>query len=271
MNVSIKTALLMAGGVLLVALVFAGYMALRDRQHQAEIIALQNKVASQAKTIEVQEGLYQKEALQSKNLEKLLNDKDSELVALRDQLDKQGAQLLTANTIVVQLRKDLQDARDVKVVILDPEKPGVKSISIDSEEKLDPFRITGKVDVDCEADTAHYKVNLAQRSSIKFSVVVSQDKDGTWRSSATSSTTAFQVDIALAAVNPYMLEEKWYEKVSLGVELGIGTNPGFIAGVGADVEIGRFEVGPRVWVVLDRGVSPYFGASLTWHPFKKVR
>lgn len=271
MNISIKTALLMVGGVLLLALGFAGYMTWRDQQHRSEIVALQNKVASQAKTIEVKEGLYQKEALQAKDLSKLLNDKDTELGLLKQQLDDQGAQLLTANTLVVKLKKDLKDAREVVVTIPDPLKPGVKRAEIDTADRLDPFQIMGHVDVDCDTGRAGVNVGLAQRSPIKFSVVVSQNKDGTWFSSATSSTDIFDVDIALAAVNPYMLEEKWYEKISLGVELGVGTNPGFLAGIGANIEIGKFDVGPRVWAVLDRGASAYFGAGLTWHPFKKVR
>ncbi len=267
----IKIALIIAGGALLLALVFAGFMTLRDRQRLAQITELQNQVALRDKTIETQQGVYQKLSLQAKDLNQLLNEKDVELTALKGQLKKQGSELLTANTIVVRLRKDLHDARNVAVVIPDPLKPGVKSVDIDTEEKLDPFQVTGKVQIDCDTNQANYKLGLGQRSPIKFSVIVSQDKDGAWRSSATSSTSVFGVDISLAAVNPYLLEEKWYEKISLGLELGVGTNPGLLAGVGTDFEIGRFDVGPRVWMVIDRGVSPYFGASLSWHPFKKVK
>lgn len=270
-NTPIKAALVIAGTGLLLALAFAGFMTLRDHQRAAQITELQNQIALRDKTIETQEGVYQRLTLQSKDLTKLLNDKDVELVALRDQLKKQGAELLTANTVVVKLRKDLQDARNTTVVIADPTKPGVKSFMIDTEDRLDPFQITGNAAVDCDTNQAHYKVALGQRSPIKFSVVVSQDKDGTWRSSATSSTKVFEVDIALAAVNPYLLEEKWYEKLSVATELGVSTNPGLLAGVGVNFEISKFDLGPRVWAVVDtHGASPYFGVSFAWHPFKKV-
>ena len=272
-NTPIKAALAIAGGALLLALAFAGFMTFRDHQRAAEITRLQNEIALRDKTIEVKDGVYQKLTIQTKDLSDLLNAKDTELMALRDQLKKQGADLLTANTVVVKLRKDLQDAKNnVTVVVSDPAKPGVKSFMIDTEDRLDPFQITGQAGVDCDTNQAHYKVALGQRSPIKFSVVVSQDKDGTWRSSATSSTKVFEVDIALAAVNPYLLEEKWYEKLSVAAELGVGTNPGLLAGAGVNFEIGKFDLGPRVWAVVDtHGASPYFGVSFAWHPFKKVR
>jgi hypothetical protein len=271
-NTPIKLALVIAGGTLLLALVFAGFMTWRDHARSARIVELQNQIALRDKTIEVQDGVYQKLTLQTKDLISLLNDKDVEMMALRNQLKKQGAELLTVNTVVVKLRKDLNDAKVVTVVIPDLAKPGVKQINIDTEDRLDPFQITGQVDIDCDTSQAHYKVGLGQRSPIKFSIVVSQDKDGTWRSSATSSTKVFEVDIALAAVNPYLLEEKWYEKLSVAAELGVGTNPGLLAGVGVNIEIGKFDIGPRVWAVVDsNGASPYFGVSFAWHPFKKVR
>ncbi len=271
MNNPIKAALIIAGGALLLALAFAGFMTFRDHQRAQRIVELQNQIALRDKTIETQQGVYQKLALQTKDLTKLLNDKDVELMALRDQLKKQGSELLTANTLVVKLKKDLKDAQNVVVTIPDPAKPGVKRAEIDTKDRLDPFQITGRVDLDCDTGKAAVDVGLSQRNPIKFSVVVSQDKDGTWRSTATSSTKVFDVDIALAAVNPYLLEEKWYEKLSFALEAGVGTNPGLLAGAGVNIEIGKFDIGPRVWAVIDRGASPYFGVSFAWHPFKKVR
>lgn len=271
-NTPLKAALAAAGAVLLVALIFAGFMTWRDYERSAQITELQNQVALRDKTIEVQEGVYQKLTLQAKDLTDLLDAKDLQLMSLRDQLKKQGSELLAVNTIIVKLRKDLQDIKDAPVVIVDPTKPGVKQVNIDTEGRFDPFQITGNASINCDTNQGSYLVNLGQRSPIKFSVVVSQDKDGTWRSSATSSTKTFEVDIGLAAVNPYLLEEKWYEKLSLAAELGVGTKPGLLAGAGVNFEIGKFDVGPRVWAVVDtNGASPYFGISFAWHPFKKVR
>jgi len=270
-NTPIKLALFIAGGTLLLALAFAGFMTFRDHQRIARVIDLQNEIARRDKTIEVQEGVYQKLALQTKDLSELLDKKDVELSALQEQLKEQGSELLTANTIVVKLRKDLRDVQSI-VAISDPENPSIKKINFNTKERLDPFQIVGKVEIDCDNNKAQFEVNLKQRSPIKFSVLVSQDSDGTWRSSATSSTKIFEVDIGLAAVNPYLLEPKWYEKIGIGVDVGVSGSPGVLAGIGLSYEIGKFEVGPKAWFTAQpQGVSPFFGATLIWHPFKKSR
>lgn len=270
MNNTLKVALISAGVALLMAIAFAGYITIQNNRHNTEITELKNQIASRDKTIEVQQGVYQKLTIQARDLTKLLDDKDVALTALRDQLKKQGADLLTASTIVAQLRKDLESASHVKPP--DVTEGVVRKVEFDSGTDFDPFLVSGYTTVNCEKPTERdAKLLLKQLSPLKFSVVVSQDKDGTWRTTASSSSDKFNVDIALAAVNPYLLEEKWYEKLSLAVEAGIGTNPGLLVGAGADLEIGKFDVGPRVWAVVDKGVSPYFGLSFAWHPFKKGR
>jgi hypothetical protein len=270
-NLSVKVAVTIAVSAVVLALAFAGFMTLRDRQRLAQITELRNQVALRDKTIELQQGVYQKLTLQTKDLSKLLDEKDVELTALKDQLKKQGADLLTASTIIAKLKKDLESAGHVKPPEPD-EGPTVRKVDFDSGADFDPFLVSGHTTVNCENPTERSaKLLLQQRSPLKFSVVVSQDKDGTWRTTASSSSDKFDVDIALAAVNPYLLEEKWYEKLSFVAEAGIGTNPGLLAGGGVDFEIGKFDVGPRVWAVLDRGASPYVGVSFAWHPFKKVR
>jgi len=110
MNSSIKIALIIAGTTLALAGAFTGYMTWRDHQYSARIVELQNQVAARDKTIEVKDGVYQKLTLQAKDLTDLINNKDAELMSLRDQLKKHGSELLTVNTIVVKLRKDLQDS-----------------------------------------------------------------------------------------------------------------------------------------------------------------
>lgn len=266
-----KIALISMVVAVVVAACFTGYITIREQAHNAEIVKLKNEIALRDKTIEVQQGVYQKLTIQAHDLSKLLDDKDVELTALRKQLKQQGSDLLTANTIIASLKKELESAGNVK-----PPEPTetaiIRKVEFDSGADFDPFEVSGYTTVNCEKpDERSAQLHMKQRTPLKFSVIVSQDKDGTWRTSTSSSSDKFDVNIALAAVNPYILEEKWYEKLSFVLEAGIGTNPGLLAGGGVDVEIGKFDVGPRVWAVVDRGASPYFGASIAWHPFKKVR
>jgi len=271
MEKSTKVGLISMGVLVLVALCFAGYITLREQAHNEEIVKLKNEIALRDKTIEVQQGVYQKLTIQSHDLAKLLDTKDVELTSLRKQLKTQGSDLLTANTIIATLKKQLESSGNVK-----PPQPTetatVRKVEFESGSDFEPFAVSGYTTVNCEKpEERSAKLLMKQVAPLKFSVVVSQDKDGTWRTSTTSSSDKFDVNIGLAAVNPFLLEEKWYEKLSFVLEAGVGTNPGLLAGGGVDVEIGKFDVGPRVWAVVDRGASAYFGASLAWHPFKKVR
>lgn len=268
-EVNLKTVLVTAGVMLVAATILVLYFTGVRKSYEGRIIDLQNQVAARDKTIEVKEGVYQKLALQTRDLQMYLGSQTAELAGLRDTLERQKASILAANTIIAKLRKDL-DAKQTVVVVTDPNKPGVKGVNIDTGNQMDPFQVLGKVMVDCDSDKATVELHLKQCTPVSFSVVVSQDKDGTWRTSATSSHPNFEVDISLAAVNPYMLESRWYEKIGLGVDLGVGTAPGFLGGIGVYYGFGKFEVGPRAWFVADpHGVYPYFGAQLLWHPFAK--
>lgn len=270
MQVSFKTVLVTAGVVLLCFLAFAAYHTHSRNQWQAKVVSLQNTVAEKDQTIEVKEGVYQKLAIQERDLKNQLSEKDEEVARLKKQLDATGSQLLAATTLVVKLKHDLEIQGEATQPEPDPERPGEVAVLFSSKNEYDPFRVEGRTLAKCDrSGPPRVFMKMTQINPLRFSVVVSQDKDGTWRTSATSSSANFQVDIALASVNPYMLEPKWYEKIGLGLDLGVGTNPGLLAGLMATYEIGRFQVGPKVWVNLDRGVSAYFGATLQWHPFKR--
>jgi hypothetical protein len=279
-DLTLKRVLLLAGGVLALALALAIAFTVYRRGYESRILQLQNDVAARDQTIEVRAGEFQKLDLQTKDLSALLGNKDQQLVDLQRRLDSQGAQLLTANTLVVQLKQKLSQAGTTTIVVQPPTPGGETPLLFSNEADEGPFHIQCntflKTRANADGDfvlsrTAQpgFVTTLTQPRPWKLSVLVSQDRDGTWRTSTTSSEKDFQVDIALAGVNPYLLEPHRYEKVALDAEIGIGTNPGFLAGVGASYEIGHFEVGPKVWVVLDHGVSPYFGAALAWHPFAK--
>lgn len=270
-NVSLKGALIAAGVVLLLFVGLAAYYTTVRSGYEKQIVAYQNQIAADAKTIEVSNGVYQKASLQVDDLQKLLDQKNLQQEALIQQLNKQGDQLVAANNLVVQLKKALQAQATTTVVVTPPTEPGKpQGFEIKGSADFGPFNVicdtTGEEPVSAAAKTS---ILFSQKRPFKFSVVVSQEKDGSWRTSTTSSEADFNVDISLAAVNPYVLEPKWYEKIGLDVEVGIGTNPGLLGGVGATYGIGKFEVGPKVWVVIDHGVSPYFGAQMAWHPFAK--
>lgn len=264
-----------AGVLLLIALGLAGTFTLITDSYKKQITALQNDVALRDKTIELQAGVYQKLSIQSHGLQDMLNQQDVQLAALQEQLAKNGADLLTATTLIVKLKKELQSHGNVVVAPTDPTYPDIIHATIDSKEDFAPFRVTGDIVADCSmredvtAVPVRALLRMSQTRPLRLSVIVSQDKDGTWKTSTTSSEDNFQIDIGLAAVNPYMLESKWYEKIGLHADVGVGT--GILVGLGASYKIGKFTVGPTVWGAMNWDLAPkgYLGATLGWNPFQR--
>lgn len=255
--------------VVVVGLVLVG--AVKKSAYDSRIIELQNTVASRDQTIETQKGVYQKLSIQSRDLRDLLDKRDEQIKALEKQLKKSGDELLTANTLIVKLKKDLESNGSATQPTPDPQAPGIVRVDFDSKDDFLPFKVAGHTLGDCERkQPPSANLKLSQVRPLKLSVVVSQGSDGSWKTSTTSSEENFGVDIALAAVNPYILEPRWYEKIGIDFELGVGTGPGFLVGTGVSYVFGKFEVGPKAWVVIDgAGVNPYFGAQLVWHPFQR--
>jgi len=270
MDISLKTIGIAAGIVLLSFIAIAGVMTIKKNAYDARIVELQNAVATRDQTIEVQKGVFQKLSIQSRDLQDLLDQNDAQLKLLQEQLKKSGDQLLTAATLIVKLKKDLESKGTGTTVIIDSNGKAMALVKFDTQDDLSPFRVTGETVASCDitSNKFDYNLKLYQIKPLKLSVVVSQGKDGAWKTSTTSSEENFQVDIGLAAVNPYILEPRWYENIGLSVDLGGGT--GFIAGVGASYKIGKFEVGPKGWFTVGGGpVGGFVGAQLLWHPFAR--
>lgn len=271
MEIPNKVLIGIGAGLIVLLVVLAIIAGIKKSSYDAQMVDLQNQLASKDSTIETQKGVFQKLTIQSENLKAMLDSKDEQVKLLNKQLKDKGDELLTATTLIVKLRKDLQSAGNATQNPQDPNKPSLIQVAFDSKGDFLPFQVTGSTIGDCERKAQPtVKMKMVQVRPLKLNVLVTQDKTGAWRTSTTSSEENFQIDIGLAGVNPLILEPKWYEKVGIGLDLGVGTGPGFLAGVGLSYQIQKFELGPKAWVVIDKaGVNPYFGAQLLWHPFKK--
>ena len=267
MEISLPDKIIRIAFVALLAIVLALVItgAVMDSQHTSEVTELQNTIATQSKTIEVKEGLYSKLAVQSKDLSALLDKKDEQIKLLQKDLKKNGEDLLTANSLVLTWKRAyLATVAGHQTDI--PPTPGTEGVvrkRVDFEKDFGYIGAFGFTLTDPPEAT----IQVQQNRPLKLTVTVSQNDKGAWSSRTTSSEENVQVDITLAAVNPYMLEPKWYENIGISAELGAGT--GFLAGVGATYKIGKFEVGPKGWFTVTGPVSGFVGAQLLWHPFAR--
>jgi hypothetical protein len=95
---------------------------------------------------------------------------------------------------------------------------------------------------------------------------MSQGKDGQWHSYVTSNDERIGISILATAIDTSQFAPSWYEKVSVRLELGLGSD-GLLGGVGVQYRIGTFDVGPAAWVSVSDKVSKYYGGTVTWYPF----
>ena len=251
---------------LIVSLVWSN---IKDHKNNKTIMQLQNASALRDKTIEEQKGLYEKLAIQTGDVKTQLDGKDTQIAELENQLKKDGEQLSNATTVNIQLKKALQaksDATQTKVPTTGP--TASDRLRVDFKHDFGWLAISGYT----LTNPADAFLSLDRLGPLKFTVAMSQDKQRAWHAYVTSSISDLSADIAVASVNPYLEDEKWYERLGVTADLGLGaTSSGAaaIAGIGASLELGKFEFGPHVWALVIDKSSVIYGASLTWKPWKR--
>lgn len=255
-------------GVIALLLVVVVWGAVGKWQTDREMARLRNEVAVRDQTIEVQKGVFTKLTIESDNLRKLLDSKDEQIQGLTDQLKKSKEDLLVANQLVIRWKKAYEGAVDAHQDPPDPEQPGRTKVSFQKDWGM--IGVKGWT----FTNPPEAWVSVTQLRPLKVTVAVSQDKSGAWHTYATSSEENVGIDIALASVNPYLLEPKWYEKIQLGASLAGGSGTGgfgFLLGVDATYKVGKFDIGPAVFVSFGAGtaVTPFFGAKFNWRPFER--
>lgn len=255
-------------GLLLIVVIWG---AIGKWSNDKEMARLRNEVALRDKTIEVQKGVYTKLSLETADLRKLLDSKDEQVKGLLEQVKKNKEDLLAANQVAIKWKKAYEGAvaANQTEVPVDPGNPtGPTRKKVTFQKDWGMIGVSGYT----LTDPAEAFVKVEQLRALMLTLAISQDPTGAWHSYVTSNDENTAVDIKLAAVNPHILEPKWYEKLQLNLALAGGTtNNGFgiLVGAGVSYKIKQFDVGPAVFLGISSTVSPYFGATFAWRPFEK--
>jgi len=262
----VKITLLVFVALLLSAVIIVGVV---KKVNDDKVIELQNQIASKDTTIETQKGLYEKLSLQSDDLKDLLDKSDAQNKTLIKALEANREELLTANSLVIKWKHAYEAEVAGHQTEIPPVNPGgVARKKVEFDKDFGYLVVHGYT----LTDPPQAYINVSQGRPLKLTIAVSQDKNGVWRSRTTSSEENMQVEIALASVNPFMLESRWYENIGVGADLAggqAGTGFGILAGVGASYKIGKFEVGPHVWIGISDRIDKYLGVQFIWHPFAR--
>jgi cell division protein FtsL len=277
MELKDKLILVLLGLVVLMAGVGAVTVTWQRHVDRKLTVDLQNQLAAKDKTLEEQKGLYTKLTLQESNVQSVLDSQDKQIQELKEQLKSSGQQLLDATQTSLTWRHAYEGiAKSTQsTVVSPPTGPGstgtgtsVSRARVDFDETFDYIGVTGYT----LTNPPEAYLKLTQLRPLKLTVASAQDKTGAWHTYVTSSETNVQADIVVSAVNPYLEEPKWYEKLALRGDLGVGSTSagaGVLFGLGATYEVGRFDVGPAAWLTVTDRVDKYLGVMVGYHPFQR--
>lgn len=253
-----------AGVALLLIVAGAIGFTLVTNGYKNQIRQLQNDVAARDVTIEVSKDVYSRLAVQTVGLQNALDLTAEENDRLMTELKAKKAELLTVQTIAVKWKKAYEaEATAHETPVTTPE--GVVRRKIEFSKDFGYIIAEGYT----LTDPPFAFVRVRQGHPLRLSVIMTQEPDKSWRGYATSSEENIGVDIEVSAVNPTLLDPKWYEKIGLHADVGVGS--GVLVGVGASYKIGKFTVGPSVWGSMGWDVQPkgYLGVTMGWNPFQK--
>lgn len=254
--------------VLGVTVVLGGfYLHLRELAYRKQIVDLQNQVASRDKTIEVSRGVFRKLAVEETDLKGLLDARDAQLNALKGQLKQGKEQLLAITETSLGWKHAFEGQATGQQTNLSPSAPGLPA-----RAKVEFVKDFGYIGVSGYTLTnpAEAYVKVQQNRPLKLTLAISQSPDGHWNSYVTTNEPNVTVDVGVSGVNPHVLDRRWYERLGLASAAGLGKGGAAVGSVGLMLDVGRFTVGPVVWVVqADQGHVVY-GGSMVWRPFARM-
>jgi hypothetical protein len=255
--------LLLGASLVIITLVILG--AIKKRDYDKQVATLQNQAASMAKTIEDQNGLYEKLTLQDTNVKDMLDVSNAQTKELSDQLSKAKQDLQSAVEVSLQWKNAYSAIVQGTQTVL-PSTSGDRT-KVAFNKDFGSFIVNGfTLTNPAEAD-----LTVSQGVPLKLTIAVAQDASKAWHSYATSSDPNIGVDIALASVNPYIDSPKWYQRIGVTADTAFGSTPvgaGILLGAGINVELSNIDIGPKAFMNITNRVDAYYGLGLTWMPFK---
>lgn len=264
------------GTILVIVAIGLGILLHVRKEHawQKQVTDLQNQLALKDKTTEVDPGVYSKLVVQNGDLKAALDASDQQVKELEATIKQDGQDL--QNVTQIGLHWQQQYAALVVAqqadggVTKEPDGTTVARQQVNFQQEFPD------VDVGVSGSTwtnpAQASLRVWQLQPLKLTVALTQDKTKAWHSYVTSNVKGIVPDIGVTEVNPYILEPKWYEKLAVRGDLGVGSTDagaGVLLGLGVSYEVGRFDVGPAGWLVISNRVDRYLGVMVGYHPFQR--
>jgi hypothetical protein len=257
----------------------AGIFSYRHWEDQKTILDLQNQNASLQQTVQIKDGLFEKQVLQTNSVKNDLDASNAQNQALQDQLKKTGQQLADETSLNLTLKNAYTVAVTAsQTVIPNPSSSPTTTTGVtlaSSRIRVDFSQNFGLYSVKGYTLTSppEGQITLTQTQPLKLTVAMSKDSSGVYHTYVTSSDQNMNINIESSAIDTSVQEPHWYEKVGFQASFGVGTTntgSGVLAGIGPTLDLGskqQFTVGPSFWIDVTNSVSKYYGATFLWRPF----
>lgn len=262
---------------LTLALIAAGVMLyVREMGYRQRIVELHNEIALSSKTVEVHKNAYEKKAAELRDLSELLKtfeagrESDAETIRkLRKEIDARDSEILSLSRIAAKWKAAYEAevaGNQTEDPGNDPDDPSDDRIKVEFEKDFGYIGVKGYT----LTNPPLAWVRVQQNRPLLLTLAVTQEKDGRWTTFVTSSEENVGVDIQVSAVNPRVLEKRWYEKISLDAGVQFMNNVYPFAGVSYSFDFGLFTSG-GVWAGFEGGgdVGYYISAGYSWSPFER--
>lgn len=205
-----------------IVLVFQQGYSCGARKGRDQVSKLTALLAESTETIELTTGLYAATVAQVEDLTALLNTNDAKIAEMQRVIDQLNAEVLVLEKISVRWKKAYEDALDARQTEEPPVEPGGDPRKrVDFEGNLGPIRATGHT----LTDPPEAFLKLEQVVPLTLTMTVVQNPDGTWTTLVTPSDDNIEVKVDLAAVDPLVLSQKWYQRLWVELSTGILGDP----------------------------------------------
>lgn len=262
----LRTKVILGETVAIVSLivVFIIGVSIKNRIQKAREIELLNQIAFKDKTVEEGKGTYTKLELQLQNVQSVLDQKSVQVQDLEAQVKKDGQDIQSATSVSLKWKQAYEASVAASQSTVPPQNGQPERKRVDFSQDFGYIHTTGYT----LTDPAYAWLKLEQTKPLTLTMAVTQGKDKTWRAYVTSSDSNMSADIVVSAVNPDINTIRWYERLSVIGQIGVGSS-GVLAGAGLGLQLNRFDFGPSVWASVTDKASVFYGLHVAWHPFAR--
>lgn len=237
------------------------------RAHSKDVAELSNQVSELQGVVQETKTAYSRQAVQLEDL-KVQNSDLQRVIKEKDET------IFAVSQVALKLKDKAFEDKNVHVTVLDPDgnpttvpqscDDCLKSVrlKVDFDQGDDLVKISGYT----LTNPGYASINVKWLRPLKMNIALTK-KEGNYKIYVDAGGDGVPADLDLR-VDPTVFQKKWYEKIGVGLNVGVGR--GVLTGVRAFYDIfDNIAVGPGVDFYYDGSkLNTLYGANVGWYPFR---